>query len=242
MSGRKQSDGAQRVSTAWMVTFTDLLALMLAFFVLMFSMTTVKYDAWDALIRAISDQLSSKDHWRDPSLGQARSVPRVLTTSAVDLGYLANIMRKKFDDQENLDGSWLRLMDHRIVLSLPGQLAFESGSAELNERGLEMAAALASALNRVGNHIDIFGHTDPLPVSANSEYASNWDLSLARAVTFANAMSDAGYPYLIDAYGLAESRYYELPRELSDSARADLARRVDLVVREERAKEAVRAQ
>lgn len=242
MIERRQNQTARRVSTAWMVTFTDLLALMLAFFVLIFSMTTVKYDAWDALISAITDQLSSKDRWRDPSLGETRSVTRVLTANAVDLGYLANILQKKFEDQEDLDGNWLRLMDHRIILSLPGRLAFESGSAELNDRGRAMAASLASALNLVGNHIDVFGHTDPVPVSGLSQYASNWELSLARAVSFANAMADAGYPYLIDAYGLAESRYYELPRDLSDSARANFARRVDLVVREERAKEAKRAQ
>jgi chemotaxis protein MotB len=225
-----------------MVTFTDLLALMLAFFVLIFSMTTVKYDAWDALIAAITDQLSSKDRWRNPNLAQSRSVPRTLTGRAVDLGYLANVLREKFEEHENLDGNWLRLMDDRIVLSLPGRLAFQSGSAELNDSGRTMAASLAASLNLVANRIDVFGHTDPTPVSALSQYDSNWELSLARAVSFANAMADAGYPYLIGAYGLAESRYYELPRELSDSARANLARRVDLVVREERANEAMRAQ
>ena len=168
-------------------------------------------------------------------------MPRDLTSSAVDLGYLTKVLREKFVDHDELQGNWLRLMDDRIVLSLPGELVFDSGSATLNEDGRAVAGALATALNLVGNRIDIFGHTDPRPVSAGSRYASNWELSLARAVAFAHAMSTAGYPYLIDAYGLAESRYYELPRDLDESAKAKLARRVDLVVREERAKEATGA-
>lgn len=242
MIERDQGPTRHRANTAWMVTFTDLLALMLAFFVLIFSMTAVKYDAWDALIASISDQLSSKDHTRDPRLSEDRSVRRVVPVSAVDLGYLFNVLQEKFTNQEDLDGNWLRLMDDRIILSLPGYLLFQSGSARLSERGRETAASLASALSLVANRVDAFGHTDPRPVSDRNRYASNWELSLARAVAFANAMMKSGYPYLIDAYGLAESRYYELPQDLSDSARADLARRVDMVVREERANEAVRAQ
>jgi chemotaxis protein MotB len=224
-----------------MVTFTDLLALMLTFFVLIFSMTTVKYDAWDALIAAITDQLSSGENWRDPSLSEDRSVPRVFAVNAMDLGYLARILEEKFADEPHLQNNWLRRMDDRIVLSLPGDLVFESGSAALNRRGRSLAAALASALNNVANRVDVFGHTDPRPLSGRGGFDSNWELSLARAVSFAAAMSRAGYPYLIDAYGLAESRYYELPQDLGENEKAALARRVDLVVREESAKEATGA-
>ena len=47
-----------RTSAMWLVTFTDLVALMLTFFVMLFSMTNVKVDRWDELTDALSRSLN----------------------------------------------------------------------------------------------------------------------------------------------------------------------------------------
>ncbi len=48
----------QKVSQAWLITFTDLTALMLTFFVLLFSMSEVRQGAWDAVVQSLSVKLN----------------------------------------------------------------------------------------------------------------------------------------------------------------------------------------
>jgi chemotaxis protein MotB len=63
----------------------------------------------------------------------------------------------------------------------------------------------------------------------DGEYPSNWELSLARAAAVGNALKRAGYRRDIIAYGLADSRYDQLPK-LEEVQRQTMARRVDIVV------------
>jgi chemotaxis protein MotB len=220
-----------------MVAFTDLLALMLTFFVLMFSMSTVKHDAWDALVTALTRQLNTVQQWRDPRLESERTVPRVDEARAFDLDYLAGVLEDKFN--RNSEGSPVVVsrLDDRLVVSLSGDYIFGSGTADLETAGVQAAQAITGALSVIANRVDVVGHTGVSADPESGEYASAWDLSLARAVVFANAMTAAGYPFRINAYGLAASRYFEIAPDASDETRARMARRIDLVIRDAKASE-----
>jgi len=83
-------------------------------------------------------------------------------------------------------------------------------------------------LRNIGNQIEINGHTDPVPATGG-EYASNWELSVARAAAVANALRRSGYAEDIIALGFADSRFSQLP-DLPTDQRNALGRRVDIVV------------
>jgi chemotaxis protein MotB len=83
-------------------------------------------------------------------------------------------------------------------------------------------------LRNIANEAEVIGHTDPTPVE--TAYASNWDLSLARAAAVADALKRDGYPREIPAFGVADSHFSELPDSLPWLHRLELARRVDLVL------------
>jgi flagellar motor protein MotB len=93
--------------------------------------------------------------------------------------------------------------------------------------------ALAAVLRNVGNRIDVFGHTDPEPVSG-ARFPSNRALSLARARTVMRMLHDAGYGRRIAAFGLGDTRFGDLARVEPRERRYQLARRVDIVVRPSR--------
>lgn len=226
-----------QVRNAWMIAFTDLLALMLTFFVLMFSMSTVKHDAWDALVAALTRQLNTEQHWRDPRLESERTVPRLEETRAFDLDYLAGVLEDKFARANASSLIVVTRLDDRLVVSLPGDFVFASSSADIDGGGRLAARVLTDALSVIANRIDVVGHAGDSGDSSGGGYASAWDLSLARAIVFANEMTAAGYPYRIKAYGLAASRYFELGTDMSEEQRAQMARRVDLVIREVKASE-----
>jgi len=89
---------------------------------------------------------------------------------------------------------------------------------------------LGGVLRNIGNRIGVQGHTDPRPLSGRGKYASNWELSLARAGAVANELKKSGYTDYINIYGFAASRYDQLPKLLDEEARFSMARRVDIVI------------
>jgi len=237
MIGRRPTSDEPVDANGWMITFADLLALLLALFVLLFSMSTVKREAWDALVIALKEQLNPVLRWSEPMLQRERQMPRAFTAGAVDLDYLAGLLREKFDDQGLLASAVVQRLDDRVVISLPAALLFRPADANLATDGQRVATALAGALNRIANRIAIVGHTDPRPLHDNAVYPSNWELSLARATGLANAMYAAGYPYALQAYGAADGRYYDISRSRSRAERHRLARRVDLMLHQDKAAE-----
>lgn len=220
-------------TTPWMITFADLLALLLTFFVLLFSMSQVRVDAW----RSLTDSLNRSilDPTREVAIEPTaeRNVARVAVVRASDLDYLAALFEAKLSRDPALARARLTRLPGRLVISLPSDLLFASGSAELGRPGAELAAALGDALRQVGNRVSVAGHSDPAPVPAGGPFGSNWELSLARAEAVARGLKRAGYDAPVAVRGFADSRFYDIAPELDRATRFRLARRVDIVILDE---------
>lgn len=93
----------------------------------------------------------------------------------------------------------------RMIVQLPAQVLFPSGSAELTEEGVEALGDVAKILRGMRDqHFIVGGHTDSIPVS-NDQFASNWGLSAARAVNVTESLVKAGLkPGQLVAAGYAE--------------------------------------
>jgi len=69
------------------------------------------------------------------------------------------------------------------VIKLTSEVLFNSGSADIKPAGRKVLDLIASSLNAYPNRaISIEGHTDNVPIGGSINYASNWDLSAARAL------------------------------------------------------------
>ncbi|MDP6343321.1 MAG: flagellar motor protein MotB [Alphaproteobacteria bacterium] len=216
----------------WMITFADLMALLLTFFVLLFSMSKVETEAWQALVDALANRLNPSHESSRPLLESERNAPQLFASRAIDLDYLAGVMQDKIADDPTLRRGLLRRLDDRLVFSLPGELVFEPGQASLHAASEPAMVALGAALQLVGNSVSLIGHSDPSPPPPNSPFTSNWDLSLARAVVLANALTASGYPHPLRVLGAADAGYADLSPGLSEGQRQRLSRRVDIVIRE----------
>jgi chemotaxis protein MotB len=80
-----------------------------------------------------------------------------------------------------------------LTLTLSGDVLFDSGSAKLNATKIVIAKHLAEMIQNVQDEglafqILVSGHTDNVPISKGSQFASNWHLSLERAASFMSAM------------------------------------------------------
>ena len=214
----------------WLIIFADLIALLLAFFVLLYAMQRVQYGAWEALVESLSRNLNPKLAIELPKPAVDENVFALVRPKAIDLSYLEVLLRSRRESESALAGIMLRRVENQLVIVLPGDLVFMPGKATPVAAAMPKLLELASVLRNINNHIEVHGHSDPTPVD-NEQFRSNWELSLARAVAVADRLRGFGYPRPIATFGFADTRFSDVASVEPRARRLTLARRVDIVIR-----------
>jgi len=219
-------------SESWLIIFADLLALLLTFFVLMFSMSSVQISKWQAVVESLSENLN-------PSRAQIQDVDwqnieaaMVPQKEALSLAYLKKIFDDKLQYDPILRRSTVALLDDHLVITLPADLIFESGQSDFSRDAHKSMQELGAALQFIQNKITVVGHTDLEPTSGKA-YPTNWELSLVRAISVARLIEQAGYTQNIEIFGNGPSRFDELDATIPLNERYILARRVDIIIHRE---------
>lgn len=217
--------------SAWMLTFTDLVALMLTFFVMLFAMSKVEKREWENLTDALAPKLNVVSKLSIALPTESRDVDAVETLPSVDLNYLAALLKQDMADDPLLGLGILRRLERRVLIALPGDLLFAPGSTELATTGRQALTGFVGLLRHVNNRIEVMGHADPRQPIAG--FASNWELSLARALRVAQVLRDSGYRGQVVARGFGHSRFESLSPRLRPAQRLTLGRRVELVIHDD---------
>ncbi len=217
-----------RNTRMWMITFTDLVSLLLTFFVMLFAMSNVKIDEWDKIIDSLSRTLNPapEETIRKPTA--QLNIGTMFRERAVNLDYLASVIEENLENDPVLRDVLVVRLEDRLMVALPGDLLFDPGAALISERAEGAMYTLGAMFANIGNAIGVTGHTDPDPPDGET-FTSNWELSIARASSVANAIRRGGYDQPVAVLGYADSQYNRLPN-LSDEERRQLARRVDVII------------
>lgn len=208
----------------WLVTFTDLVSLILGVFVLIYAMQ----DPRPIVPRA-------PGHEALPPAIEAPLAP----------SYLEQVFQRHLAREPALAETRLSLQGERLVLHLPTDLLFADGSAGLEPEGQALLQALAPLLAPLSQGVEVLGYSDPRPY-AGTRFLNNRDLSLARALAVAAALQGAGRTRAVSAQGYGSDRLDEAarlagldaaaaadPSQLTPDARESLyrlARRVDIAI------------
>lgn len=218
-----------RSGRVWLITFTDLVALMLTFFVMLFAMSNVKVSDWQNIIDSLSQTLRPSVEETLPASTSSFNIGTIFRGRATNLDYLASVLSDTLEGHALLSLGHLMRLEDRLIIALPGDLLFEAGSAALTERGRRSLFVLGGVLRNIGNRIGVNGHSEPSEITVG-DYVSKWELSTARAAAVANALRQSGYPDDIIAFGYADSRSGPLS-DLPETLRETLTRRIEIVVR-----------
>lgn len=213
----------------WLVTFADLVALLIAFFVMMFATQKVDTGKWEALVEAFSRRLNPAQIVVIARPSDDANAERLSPQRAIDLDYLEAVVRDKTRLEPELAGLSLFRGEDRLVLALPAELLFDIGSANIVPAARPVLFSLAGVLGTIGNHIDVVGHADPSSAS-RSRFGSNWQLSISRAVAVANELRRAGYHRPLSPSGFGDTRFADIPASVPAGEREKIARRVDIVI------------
>ncbi len=165
---------------AWMTTFSDLMSLLLCFFVLLVSMSSVDPSEFNKASGALKGSLGILTE--DPSTMELiqEIVPKI---SDVELGEISMAVSKLNDfveTQKQKESVQVVITSQGIAVRILAPLLFDQGMAELRPQGLPFLAKIFDLAKGLDNKIRIAGHTDDTPIK-NALYDSNWHLSYARA-------------------------------------------------------------
>jgi chemotaxis protein MotB len=211
------------------VSYADFMTLMFAFFTVMYAVSTVDAGKVAPAAASIHDAFSMPA----PAVGaglleSAPSAPRIL---AVPPGNLEDVRRRLSSELSDAvaSGRLEIAKDGRgLVLSLPSEATFPTGSAEVHADARLLIARIAATLRSLDHAIRIEGHTDDVPIRT-ARYGSNWELSTARASAVVAFLIDEAHlhPARLSAAGYAE--FHPRVSNVSAESRAR-NRRVDIVV------------
>jgi chemotaxis protein MotB len=221
----------------WLVSYADFITLLFAFFVVMYSISSVnegKFRTVSDSIKAALNPIVSPANVAVPfTIGQNKAVtvnPTIDTVKEPAVRRLREIMRS-LKNETQLDIIQMKeLSNGDIVLTLPDTVLFRTGEAVLRPEARPFIQAISEVLIELDRHVRIEGHTDSVPIST-VQFPSNWELSATRAVTVVRTLSEQ-YGLQGDhltAVGHADSR--PLADNLTPEHRAK-NRRVEIVVQE----------
>lgn len=154
-------------------------------------MTAVQRDARDAeLANAMNDQDALQDSIEAMKRALAEANEREL--AAEQRVYEFKKLLARFQTLIDAGKLRIKIVDGRMVLELPTDILFGSGSASLSSEGkaavLEVGAVLAEMSDRT---FQVEGHTDDVPIDTK-RFANNWELAAARALGVRTTLESAG--------------------------------------------------
>ena len=161
-------------SRAWLITFTDLVSLMLRFFVVLFAMSIVKYDEWKNISDSLSQTLQPTTEPQVKAVNATFNIGIIFKKEAIDLVYLPSISEKNITKTEDLKGTRVASFDDHLVISFRGYGLFQPGQAASESDVQAAIFVLSGVIQNIGNQITANGHSDQKrPVG--DAYASNWN-------------------------------------------------------------------
>ena len=223
----------------WLTTFSDLCLLLLAFFVLLYSMSELNTKRFQSYILSVRQALGTFKGGEMAMKASSDATDGVYLQQAKMLKQIQEMQSKVFADfnfyynRKGVEGVVGGKFDEgKIIIRVDGDVLFGSGQVKLSPRGKKVIGKLKDFFIEHSNQtINIKGHTDNQPPSSESRFVDNWEISALRAIHVLRYLMEQGIePGRMTATGLAD-----LQPMVPNDSKANRAqnRRVEFVLERE---------
>lgn len=205
----------------WMVTYSDMVTLILVFFILLFSMSQIDAAKFEAVSESFRDRVifdfypspvpmehptESINHMENGKLVNDFQAPTLLDINDEggyddkqdSLSDLMEAVNNYLEENKLEEVITAKRTERGVILVLQEQVLFDSAEAVILNSGKPFLNKVGTLLEKIPNAVKVEGHTDNRPIS-NYRYPSNWELSGARASSVIR--------YLIEKNDLDEARF-----------------------------------
>jgi chemotaxis protein MotB len=164
----------------WLLTYADMITLLLALFIILFAISNISAVKFNRLAKTIAGGFSSTSAANDPPSGGPSAVQHARSEDA-NMAAIKAKLDKYIAEQKLRSKVQTRITAQGLVVTLLSDKAYyNSGSAELRPETKRVLDVIAGQLREVGSDVRVEGSTDDVPI-ATYAYPTNWELSAARA-------------------------------------------------------------
>lgn len=200
----------------WLISYSDFITLLFAFFVVMYAVSAVNESKYRVVASSLGDAFGkparSPAEMSPPpkSAKAANAAPRVTKQPPTleEQAHMTEVANSLLDVMAPLvkEGQVRMTRSRRgVSIEINANVLFAPGRAELHPQSLAVLSAVAEKLKTEPFNLEITGHTDVVPIR-NSAFASNWELSAVRAASVVRLLAN---------HGIAPTRLYAIGREAS---------------------------
>jgi len=226
-NGGEEHDNLER----WLLTYADLITLLLAFFIMMYTFSkqdAQKYNEVSSHLKTIFSGGSGIAQ-KGKTLGKLPLGSQMQTGSEPGIEEKLKNEFREISNQNGLKNNIFIFTDARgVVVRIMDKAFYDEGKADLKQGAKNALDKIIPIVKDLKNNIRIEGHTDNTPIS-KGEFKSNWELSVRRATEVVRYIVEKGPipPERVSATGYAEYR----PVINNDTAENKaLNRRVEIII------------
>jgi chemotaxis protein MotB len=220
MDVEEKKKDSRRQGAGWIMTFADLMSLLMCFFVLLLSFSEMDIQKYKQIAGALkiafgvqrvipAHEIPKGTTVIAKNFSPGKPIPTIVSKVRQETTDKAKKLLDK-DYQESLktevsarmiaealkkeiiNGKLeIETQANNIIIRIQEKDAFKSGSAELDKSFLPVLEKIHDTIKDIDGTIKIAGHTDDHPIST-SRFRSNWELSTARALSVAHALMEDG--------------------------------------------------
>ncbi|MDE3075803.1 MAG: flagellar motor protein MotB [Chloroflexota bacterium] len=231
-SPKPEKDRSER----WLLTYADLITLLMVFFVILYSFATIDVKKFLNLKGSLDKAFNTgvlagiASQGFNQQLSGASVQEQIAAANESAKASVASQLQKIAEATGSGEAIQITATAEGVTVSLSANVLFQSGTAELKPGAVDLLKAVAQPLKDIPNPLEVAANTDDLPPApTNSKFKDNWEMGHARAYTVMRA--------LVDQASLPENRlslrnngqYKPLYPNDSPENRAK-NRRVDLVI------------
>lgn len=204
---RKKKQQQKSGGGGWIVTFSDLMSLLLTFFILLYSMSTIDAIKFQEVSNYLQFSLSgdgrpsildggqqfSPDPFDDSPLSDIDWDPEldeILEPASLEMMEMYDKVSGHVSEMQLEADVKVMMINSGVYVEIKDAILFSSGSSELKASGVDLLSKLEQMLNDFDNDIVVEGHTDNVPMKSKT-YPSNWELSTARAVSVLRYLNES---------------------------------------------------
>jgi chemotaxis protein MotB len=246
---RRVPAGGHGDDERWLLTYADMITLLMALFMVLFSISSVNVSKYKSLSKSLNEAFNGKNvsggesilsNGASPNAPTSQETPSITPTvqpkpnkSKHEQDELHKLQQRieAYAQSHGLKNSLQARVSRRglVVRLLTDNVLFDSGDARLKPGARPLLQAIGGLLeSEVHRPTVVEGHTDNVPISGGGLYPSNWELSTARATSVVRFLIDHGArAWRLSAAGYADTKPIASNSSLSGRHRN---RRVEIVV------------
>ena len=201
---RKNKKQEYKMDDSWLLPYADLLTLLLALFIVLFSMSSIDAQKYEELAQVFKSEFThgtsiledsnsseelpipenDEDAEKEDDPDDVEVAESNHTRELKQLQELQGAINNYIAKSNLSDVLETSLTDEGLLLTVVNDISFDSGKAIVKKEGEEIATEVSEFLITDPPHqIVVSGHADDRPMN-NHEFSSNWELSVTRAINF----------------------------------------------------------